>query len=48
MKGKEFIGLLESQGCYLLRHGSRHDIYFNPNTGKSNPYQGIQRLTTNL
>jgi mRNA interferase HicA len=37
MKRKEFIGLLESQGCYLFRHGSRHDVYFNPNTGKKQP-----------
>lgn len=29
--------MLESMGCYLLRHGSRHDIYFNPNTGKKQP-----------
>ncbi|MBK1633926.1 addiction module toxin, HicA family [Thiohalocapsa halophila] len=24
-------------GCYLKRHGSRHDIYANPATGKQAP-----------
>jgi len=37
MKRKEFVKLLERQGCYLLRHGSRHDIYFNPTNGTKQP-----------
>ncbi|QEP41985.1 type II toxin-antitoxin system HicA family toxin [Ectothiorhodospiraceae bacterium BW-2] len=37
MKRKKFIQLLERQGCYLLRHGSRHDIYINPATGQRQP-----------
>jgi hypothetical protein len=24
-------------GCYLKRHGSNHDVYFNPKTGKKAP-----------
>ncbi|WP_216092667.1 type II toxin-antitoxin system HicA family toxin [Candidatus Marithrix sp. Canyon 246] len=24
-------------GCYLKRHGSKHDIYINPNNGKQAP-----------
>lgn len=28
---------LEKAGCQLLRHGSRHDIYHNPETGRSQP-----------
>jgi len=24
-------------GCFLCRHGSRHDIYMNPRTGKKAP-----------
>nr|VFJ68003.1 MAG: hypothetical protein BECKFW1821C_GA0114237_101333 [Candidatus Kentron sp. FW] len=27
MKRNELIKHLERKGCYLLRHGSRHDIY---------------------
>ncbi|HUT54142.1 MAG TPA: type II toxin-antitoxin system HicA family toxin [bacterium] len=25
------------EGCVLLRHGSRHDIYLNPATGQKQP-----------
>jgi len=28
---------LSKTGCVLLRHGGRHDIYHNPNTGVSEP-----------
>ncbi|PID76749.1 MAG: addiction module toxin, HicA family [Deltaproteobacteria bacterium] len=34
MKRKNFIKELISEGCYLKRHGSRHDIYANPTNGK--------------
>jgi len=34
MKRSEFIRQLSADGCVLLRHGSRHDIYLNPATGK--------------
>lgn len=37
MKRKEFIRRLEKEGCVLLRHGARHDIYLNPSTGKKQP-----------
>lgn len=37
MKRKELIKQLENKGCYLLRHGGRHDIYFNPRTGLKQP-----------
>jgi len=37
MKRKEFLGFLERQDCYLLRHGSRHDIYINPINGRKQP-----------
>jgi len=37
MKRSEFIRELESKGCYLLRNGSRHDIYFNPKSLKQQP-----------
>jgi hypothetical protein len=25
------------QGCYLKRHGKKHDIYINPINGKQSP-----------
>jgi mRNA interferase HicA len=37
MKRADLIKLLERKGCVLLQHGSRHDIYFNPGTGKKQP-----------
>ncbi|MDI6780454.1 MAG: type II toxin-antitoxin system HicA family toxin [Bacteroidota bacterium] len=37
MKRKEFIKELKRNGCFLKRHGSRHDIYHNPKTKKSAP-----------
>ena len=32
MKTAELIRLLKKHGCYLLRHGSRHDVYKSPIT----------------
>lgn len=37
MKRSELIRQLEQQGCTLLRHGGRHDIYVNPATGQKQP-----------
>jgi predicted RNA binding protein YcfA (HicA-like mRNA interferase family) len=37
LKRKELIRQLEQQGCVLLRHGGRHDIYQNPATGQKQP-----------
>ena len=37
MKRRELIAELERQGCFLLRHGARHDIYRNPATGAKAP-----------
>ncbi|MFA6470989.1 MAG: type II toxin-antitoxin system HicA family toxin [Candidatus Latescibacterota bacterium] len=37
MKRSEFIRRLESFGCILHHHGSRHDIYVNPVTGQKQP-----------
>jgi predicted RNA binding protein YcfA (HicA-like mRNA interferase family) len=33
MKASELTRLAKKQGCYILRHGSRHDIWINPATG---------------
>ena len=37
MKRKELIKELEKAGCYLKRHGAKHDIYVNPKNGKKAP-----------
>ena len=37
MKRQEFIRELEKAGCYLKRHGKKHDIYVNPKNGKKAP-----------
>ena len=37
MKRREFIRELARSGCYLKRHGGNHDIYTNPQNGKSAP-----------
>jgi mRNA interferase HicA len=37
MKRQEFIKQLEKAGCFLERHGARHDIYVNPSNGKKQP-----------
>ena len=37
MKRRELVTKLEKAGCLLLRHGSCHDIYHNPETGRSQP-----------
>jgi mRNA interferase HicA len=37
MKRKDLIKRLTDKGCVLLRHGSRHDLYKNPTTGKKQP-----------
>jgi len=37
MKRKEFIRQLLKNGCVLIRHGSKHDIYQNQTTGQKQP-----------
>lgn len=37
MKRRDLVAELEKAGCQLLRHGSCHDIYHNPETGRSQP-----------
>ncbi|MCL0080770.1 type II toxin-antitoxin system HicA family toxin [Peptococcaceae bacterium] len=37
MNRGNFIRSLVKQGCYLHRHGKRHDIYRNPKTGRQAP-----------
>lgn len=35
MKYSELVAALKAAGCYILRHGANHDIWFSPITGKS-------------
>lgn len=37
MRRGEFIRELVAAGCYLKRHGKKHDIYANPGNGKQAP-----------
>ena len=37
MKTSELIKLLKAAGCYIIRHGGNHDIWFSPITGNSFP-----------
>jgi hypothetical protein len=37
VRRSELIRQLTQQGCVLLRHGARHDIYTNPANGKKQP-----------
>ncbi len=37
MKRGNLIKKLVKTGCYLKRHGSKHDIYANPTNGRQAP-----------
>jgi len=37
LKKEAFLKRLTDAGCCLKRHGKRHDIYFNPKTGRKAP-----------
>jgi len=37
VKREKLIRELVKAGCYLKRHGNRHDIYANPSNGKQSP-----------
>lgn len=37
MKTQELLKILKKSGCYLLRHGKKHDIWYSPITGNEFP-----------
>jgi len=37
MKRKDLIKKISEAGCVFVRHGSSHDLYKNPRTGKKQP-----------
>ncbi|MEW6347905.1 MAG: type II toxin-antitoxin system HicA family toxin [Thermodesulfobacteriota bacterium] len=48
MKRGEFIRELIAAGCYLKRHGKKHDIYANPRTGRQAPVARHSELKETL
>ena len=48
MKRKDLVKQLIAEGCILLRHGSRHDIYFNPKNGMRQPVPRHKEVDENL
>lgn len=48
MKREDLIKRLNDSGCILIRHGSRHDLYKNPTTGKQQPVPRHNEIDENL
>ena len=48
MKRGNFIKELIRQGCYLYRHGKKHDIYINQNNGRKAPIPRHSEIKENL
>jgi predicted RNA binding protein YcfA (HicA-like mRNA interferase family) len=48
MKWAVLIRKLEDAGCELLRNGAKHDIYYNPKTGRSQPVPRHREVNDHL
>ena len=48
MKRRDLILQLEQSGCYLIRRGGKHDIYHNPNTGRTEPVPRHREINERL
>jgi len=48
MKRKDLVKQLAAEGCVLLRHGSRHDVYLNPRNGMKQPVPRHNEIDENL
>ena len=48
MKRAALVRLLESRGCVLIRHGSKHDWYQNPSTKMSQPVPRHREIADTL
>jgi len=48
LKRTDLIRLIVKAGCTLLRHGGRHDIYVNPETGRKAPVPRHREIPTTL
>ncbi len=43
MKCHELIRELVDAGCYLKRHGKKHDTYVNSQNGRKPPFHAMRR-----
>ncbi|MBQ0022632.1 MAG: type II toxin-antitoxin system HicA family toxin [Prevotellaceae bacterium] len=50
MKTSQFCSFLTANGCFVLRHGKRHDIWTNPknNATYAIPRHGSQELSKRI
>ncbi len=48
MKRHDLIAQLEQADCYLIRRGGKHDIYHNPDTGKTEPIPRHREINERL
>ena len=48
MKRVDLVKQLKKGGCVLLRHGSKHDVYHNPETGFSQPVPRHREINERL
>ncbi|MBD2620707.1 type II toxin-antitoxin system HicA family toxin [Microcystis flos-aquae FACHB-1344] len=48
MKRHDLIAQSEQAGCYLIRRGGKHDIYHNPDTGKTEPIPRHREINERL
>jgi mRNA interferase HicA len=48
MKRKDPIKKLSALGCVFVRHGSNHDLYRNPSTGRKQPIPRHREIDENL
>ncbi len=48
MKRNMLIKELVKEGCYLRRHGKKHDIYVNPKNGKKAPIPRHSQIKESL
>ncbi|MGI8602606.1 MAG: type II toxin-antitoxin system HicA family toxin [Verrucomicrobiales bacterium] len=48
MKRREFVRLIESHGCVLLREGANHSLYLNPQTGRKEAIPRHQEIQKQL
>ena len=48
MKRHDLIAQLEQASCYLIRRGGKHDIYHNPDTGKTEPIPRHREINERL
>ncbi len=48
MKRKDLIKKLSAGGCVFVRHGSNHDLYRNPSTGKKQPIPRHREIDEHL